>query len=612
MTLGRRSLNRAASWLQRGTHDDCRSSGYRRVVVDKEKGRRMPSGRTEKLQLKPYRLSPGATIMPDKMTGAFVSAIESNGTEMSQVYRMTKRMSFRQRYFNKDAVELDNVPDHDKQRAEIEAAARSSNSIAMAMRVLFELRQMRSHFKPASLLDFGSGVGCSTLAAAAVFNRRRKLDASSIPRIPLKGDDWFAGTSLQNIALVERSDSMASLGEPILANILARADARTGKSAPRMRMNWLRGLRDIEPDHRFDLVVSSKTMSELGGAMRTLNAAAESLWSLTNKYLVFIEPGSVDGFEIITHIRNMFIDEKESPTPFKLAGANIVAPCLHARRCPMEGQSLSCVFKQKFHRSVMARHALHARSADALAWFSYLILEKAGSETMSRNRAAKVANAAYGRVTRQPLKRGGHVHVDLCSRDGHLERVTVPKSAGSAAYRLARKTRTGDFWPLPTEESVENASTGQLFDTSEANSADDTAGVSENVSYGLDEAQKNTLEDIQVKPDESASAAETTVATNGVDMKLPSGLKQDSLDMETQDLYRPSKWGTILGEDTQAGLAQSTAAVSGDEKDDQQQEESSHLDVLASAESELVHASDADTLEPADHEGGAFLSRFER
>jgi ribosomal protein RSM22 (predicted rRNA methylase) len=47
-----------------------------------------------------------------------------------------------------------------------------------------------------------------------------------------------------------------------------------------------------------------------------------------------------------------------------------------------------------------------------------------------------------------PLKRRGHVTLDVCTPSGKLERWTVPKSFSKVAYRDARKSKWGDLWAL--------------------------------------------------------------------------------------------------------------------------------------------------------------------
>ena len=52
------------------------------------------------------------------------------------------------------------------------------------------------------------------------------------------------------------------------------------------------------------------------------------------------------------------------------------------------------------------------------------------------------------RIILPPLKRQGHVHLDVCTPAGHIERWTVPRSFSKQAYRDARKCQWGDLWAL--------------------------------------------------------------------------------------------------------------------------------------------------------------------
>lgn len=47
-----------------------------------------------------------------------------------------------------------------------------------------------------------------------------------------------------------------------------------------------------------------------------------------------------------------------------------------------------------------------------------------------------------------PLKRRGHVTLDVCTPNATLERWTIPRSFSRQAYRDARKSRWGDLWAL--------------------------------------------------------------------------------------------------------------------------------------------------------------------
>ncbi|KAI9719537.1 MAG: serine/threonine protein kinase [Chrysothrix sp. TS-e1954] len=58
------------------------------------------------------------------------------------------------------------------------------------------------------------------------------------------------------------------------------------------------------------------------------------------------------------------------------------------------------------------------------------------------------------RLLDNPMKRKGHVLLDMCTPAGTFERWTVPKSFGKQAYRDARKTRWGDLWALGAKTRV--------------------------------------------------------------------------------------------------------------------------------------------------------------
>ncbi|KAK1093035.1 37S ribosomal protein S22, partial [Friedmanniomyces endolithicus] len=53
-----------------------------------------------------------------------------------------------------------------------------------------------------------------------------------------------------------------------------------------------------------------------------------------------------------------------------------------------------------------------------------------------------------------PLKRRGHVILDLCTPSGTLERWTVPRSFSRQAFRDARKSSWGDLWALGAKTRV--------------------------------------------------------------------------------------------------------------------------------------------------------------
>ena len=60
----------------------------------------------------------------------------------------------------------------------------------------------------------------------------------------------------------------------------------------------------------------------------------------------------------------------------------------------------------------------------------------------------------FPRILLRPLKRRGHVTMDVCTPSATLERWTVPKSFSKRAYRDARKSQWGDLWALGAKTRV--------------------------------------------------------------------------------------------------------------------------------------------------------------
>lgn len=57
-------------------------------------------------------------------------------------------------------------------------------------------------------------------------------------------------------------------------------------------------------------------------------------------------------------------------------------------------------------------------------------------------------DADLPRIMRNPIKRKGHVTMEVCAPSGNIEHWTVPASFGQQAYRDARKSHGGDLWAL--------------------------------------------------------------------------------------------------------------------------------------------------------------------
>ena len=256
----------------------------------------------------------------------------------------------------------------------------------------------------------------------------------------------------------------------------------------------------------YDLIIASHSLFPLKEDYRRKNMV-QNFWSLLDPnggVLILIEKGVPRGFEAIAGARNLLLDsriaspgqtttvENEIQDPSSVSSrfhekerGMIIAPCTNHRGCPMypvpgltTGRKDYCHFSQRFIRPPFLQQVLGAtmrnhedvkfsyiavrRGKDARnpelqddmatnqAFKGYEELDTLDSETEGVTRANHVKFNALSlpRAILPPLKRRGHVTLDLCTPSGTLERWTVPKSFSRAAYRDARKSKWGDLWAL--------------------------------------------------------------------------------------------------------------------------------------------------------------------
>jgi ribosomal protein RSM22 (predicted rRNA methylase) len=286
--------------------------------------------------------------------------------------------------------------------------------------VLGELDERCPELAVRSLLDLGAGPGVGAWAALARFE------------------------AIASLTLVEQDRAAIALGREIAA-AAGLAEGRAWTWQPQD----LRGRSTLAPH---DLVLMSYALGELDADAR--RRAVEAAWQATTGALVIIEPGTPRHFAGLLDARTQLI----------ALGAVIVAPCPHARECPMgpapspspspsaspsssESPSLStvggaptdwCHFAVRLPRT--RRHRL--LKAGSLSYedekFSYVIAVPASSLRPSDH-------AAVTRIVRHPIYSKGRVELALCTADGLATRMVT--HAARDDYRRARKVAWGDAWP---------------------------------------------------------------------------------------------------------------------------------------------------------------------
>jgi ribosomal protein RSM22 (predicted rRNA methylase) len=237
-------------------------------------------------------------------------------------------------------------------------------------------------FAPQSLLDLGSGPGSGILAAHERFPTIRQTVA------------------------IERDADLARLASALIDIPIQNltADIRTAELPVS------------------DLVIASYCLGEIAAKDRV--AMIDRAWATTSGLLLLIEPGTPEGYGRILTVRDHLL----------AAGAQMLAPCPHAQRCPMHGTSDWCHFAARVERTSLHRQLKGGTLGHEDEKFSYAAFARSNAQLPD------------SRIVRHPQQHGGHIKLQLCV-DGERIRESVVTRSQKAAYRAARQAKWGEPWP---------------------------------------------------------------------------------------------------------------------------------------------------------------------
>jgi ribosomal protein RSM22 (predicted rRNA methylase) len=248
-------------------------------------------------------------------------------------------------------------------------------------------------FHPDSLLDIGAGPGTASWAGRQV---------------------W---PSLTQTTLVDANRALFDF---------ARRFSASG--APDFQASIVEGeIPGVLDDLRAaDLVVAGYSLTEI--APHALGTVLASLWRLTKKMLVLIEPGTPDGFRRLLKYREMLI----------AAGGNVLAPCSHELVCPLQRREESwCHFRQRLPR-VRDHKVVKAGSVPFEdEKFIYLAVGKGLEYVRSGPRILSTPRVGKAAVT-----------LRLCA-PAEVEERTISRRDGQA-YKSAKRYDWGDSVELDT------------------------------------------------------------------------------------------------------------------------------------------------------------------
>ncbi|WKX92058.1 hypothetical protein Q1695_010246 [Nippostrongylus brasiliensis] len=315
-------------------------------------------------------------------------------------------------------------------------------------------------FSPASVLDYGSGIGAAFWAVNERF-----------------------GPSVKEFCMVDPSPIVTQAAMDIM-----RDQSGNLSRAMNFRRHLVPSLRT-----KYDLVIAHRILCEIGSPESRLDLIS-SLWKRTNRFLVLIDSGKQDAFEALMEardfllmsghrlhledtmallrdhnllsdyitsvlhdkrvsdlerfaiVRDMVPPEIELPTA--LQSATVYAPCPHDLGCPMLGRS-ACTVPLRW-RVIRAdgKRSRYEQSGTETGKMSFVILEKGsrqGQDTVTRILKARQAH--------------GHITCDVCTAFKGIQRLTVSRRAG-VLYQRARTRRDGELFPL----EVKTVATESMFD----------------------------------------------------------------------------------------------------------------------------------------------------
>lgn len=239
-------------------------------------------------------------------------------------------------------------------------ASRMPAVFSACHRVLREVRRRIPDFSPSRVLDFGAGPGTAMWAVRHVWPR-----------------------SLEHFNLVEPSQDMQRAGQTLLQGLKNIPFIQSFESIELLH----RKLKKTERKH--DLVISSYALGEIPSVSDRITVVRQ-LWDLTKDVLVLVEPGTPQGFKIISQMRSHIlwmskrkcrkkndgsvnascgIDNIVEDKEIAKHDAFVVAPCPHDGRCPLENTAKYCHFTQRLQRTSVQRAYKHSKSGVSLRGF---------------------------------------------------------------------------------------------------------------------------------------------------------------------------------------------------------------------------------------------------
>lgn len=139
---------------------------------------------------------------------------------------------------------------------------------------------------------------------------------------------------------------------------------------------------------------------------------------------------------------------------------SLESQCSHDRPCPLlfspqaKPDDIWCHFSQRVQRPTFLMKTKHSKFNTEDSKYSYVVLRRGSRPTAGPTATMEEKAYAWPRLIQPALKKNGHVVMDVCSKEGEIQRMVIPKSQGKIPYRDARKAMWGDLFPHPSKNKV--------------------------------------------------------------------------------------------------------------------------------------------------------------
>ena len=263
------------------------------------------------------------------------------------------------------------------------AAVRMPATFGAVSDALSYVQECMPETKVRSVLDVGAGSGTGAWAVEETF-------------------------SPESITCLEREESMRSVGKALLSESSALSEKTSWEEFDL--------LKDAVNDHSADLVLASYMLNEFSKESR--EKAIQKLWNAADHILLIVEPGTKEGFAVISQVRDILLSE----------GAHLLAPCPHDGLCRLSKDDW-CHFTCRVQRSKLHRLLKEGDVPYEDEKYSYIAFSKEEGEK------------AQARILRHPYITKGQIDLEICGRERN-GKVTLRKK--DEAYKAARKAKMGD------------------------------------------------------------------------------------------------------------------------------------------------------------------------